>query len=328
MTKITSRAVPIALASALFFTLTYVLNRRAAVDGGHWAWTASLRYLLTMPMLGLVLGARGGVRPVLAAMRSRPGPWFLWSAVGFVLFYVCLAGAAASGPSWLVAAGFQLTVVAGMLLAPLLYVDERRRVPPRALAIGLVIVSGVLLMQLGHFGDGLDGGAWLALGCVVVSAFTYPLGNRRMLLHLEREGRALGSLQRVFGMTLASIPLWLMIAGYAWWVSGPPPLEHVLLASGVALSAGVIATVLFFEATARVQGDPVALGAVEAMQGSELLFATVMGVLLLGEPWPTGWTLAGAVVVILGLVAFASLGGAKAQARDGALLAREATRKY
>jgi len=44
-------AVAIALLAALFFTFTYVLNRAIATDGGHWAWTASLRYLLTLPML-------------------------------------------------------------------------------------------------------------------------------------------------------------------------------------------------------------------------------------------------------------------------------------
>ena len=44
-------AVAIALLSALFFTCTYVLNRAAATDGGHWAWTASLRYLITLPLM-------------------------------------------------------------------------------------------------------------------------------------------------------------------------------------------------------------------------------------------------------------------------------------
>src|SRR5262245_25486741 len=44
-------AVAIALASAFFFTCTYVLNRAAAVEGGYWAWTASLRYLITLPLM-------------------------------------------------------------------------------------------------------------------------------------------------------------------------------------------------------------------------------------------------------------------------------------
>ena len=44
-------AVAIALASAFFFTCTYVLNRAAATEGGYWAWTACLRYLITLPLL-------------------------------------------------------------------------------------------------------------------------------------------------------------------------------------------------------------------------------------------------------------------------------------
>jgi hypothetical protein len=32
-------AVLLGLASALFFTSTYVLNRAIATAGGHWAWS-------------------------------------------------------------------------------------------------------------------------------------------------------------------------------------------------------------------------------------------------------------------------------------------------
>ena len=92
-------AVAVALLSALFFTCTYVLNRAAASYGGHWAWTASLRYLLTLPMLLLVMPWQGGVRPVWRAIRAHPGPWLLWSGIGFVVFYLLLSFAAASGPS-------------------------------------------------------------------------------------------------------------------------------------------------------------------------------------------------------------------------------------
>jgi len=96
-------AVGIGLLSALFFTATYVLNRASAVDGGHWAWTAALRYLLTLPLLALVVPFNGGFAPVLRALRAHPLPWLLWSGIGFTLFCVCLTWAAASGPSWLVA---------------------------------------------------------------------------------------------------------------------------------------------------------------------------------------------------------------------------------
>ncbi|TWH99122.1 putative multidrug resistance efflux transporter [Luteimonas cucumeris] len=298
-------AVVIALASALFFTVTYVFNRAAAVEGGHWAWTASLRYLFTLPMLLLVVPWQGGAGPVLRAMRARPWPWLLWSGIGFVLFYVCLTYAAASGPSWLVAGTFQLTVIAGMLCAPLLYNDHRARIPRAALGVGLLVLAGVLLMQFGHFEAGMDRQAWIALACVAVSAFAYPLGNRGLLLQLERDRVELNATQRVFGMTLASQPCWIALAAFAWWHAGAPSTGQLWLAAGVALSAGVIATVLFFQATGMVRDNPTALGAVEAMQAAEILFSTMLGVAWLGEAWPQQQALLGALLVMVGIVAFA-----------------------
>ncbi|KWS05767.1 membrane protein, putative [Lysobacter capsici AZ78] len=309
-------AVLIALAAALFFTCTYVLNRAAANDGGHWAWTAALRYLLTLPMLLLVMPLLGGVRPVWRAIRAHPGPWLLWSGIGFVLFYVCLSYAASSGPSWLIAATFQLTVIAGMLCAPLLYRDARAKVPWPALLIGAVIVAGVLLLQFGHGGGTLDRAGWIALICVAVSAVAYPLGNRGLLLHLEQVGIELNATQRVFGMTLASQPLWWALAVYAGVEAGAPPMGQIGLAAGVALSAGVIATVLFFQATGMVRNDPTALAAAEAMQAAEILFATVIGALWLGEAWPQGRALVGACVVMLGIVAFSVVAARAAEGNE------------
>lgn len=298
-------AVGWALLSALFFTSTYVLNRAAAVQGGHWAWTASLRYawtaLLMLPLL------RGRWAPLARAMRAHPGAWLGWSGIGFVLFYVALSYAAASGPAWLVAGTFQLTVIAGMLCAPLLYRDARARVPRAALACGALAVAGVVMMQLAHAGGRLDRDAWIATGCVAVSAFAYPLGNRGLLLHLEHAGIELDATQRVFGMTLASLPLWVPVMAWAAWRAGSPPASQVMLAGGVALGAGIIATVLFFRATGLVRRDPVALGAAEAMQAAEILFATLIGAAWLGEGWPRGLAATGAAVVVGAIVLFSLL---------------------
>ncbi|MFC5578916.1 multidrug resistance efflux transporter family protein [Lysobacter niabensis] len=313
-------AVAIALLSALFFTCTYVLNRAAATGGGHWAWTAALRYLITLPIMLLVMPWQGGVKPVWRAILAHPGPWLLWSGIGFGLFYLLLSFAARSGPSWLVAGTFQLTVIAGMLCAPFLYrtrdgSDARARIPRPALAAGIVVICGVLLMQIGHGGGHLDRAAWIALVAVAVSAFAYPLGNRGLLLHLERAGIELNATQRVFGMTLASQPLWWAVTACAYAWVGPPSLGQVEFAGGVALGAGVIATILFFQATGMVRNDPTALAAAEAMQAAEILFATLIGVLWLGEAWPQGRTLWGAVTVIIGIVAF-SIIAARAAAGD------------
>ena len=86
---------------------------------------------------------------------------------------------------------------------------------------------------------------------------------------------------------------------------GLPAGTQVWLAAGVALSAGVVATILFFQATGMVRDNPTALGAAEAMQAAEVLFAVLLGALFLGEAWPRGQALAGAGLVIIGIGLFA-----------------------
>jgi len=198
-------------------------------------------------------------------------------------------------------------VIAGMLCAPFLYRDARARIPLPALAAGVLVVAGVLLMQFGAGGGSLDRAGWIAFACVAVAAVAYPLGNRGLLLHLERhpgDGPELNATQRVFGLTLASLPAWLVLALYAGVETGAPSLQQVWFAGGVALGAGIIATVLFFQATGMVRNDPTALAATEAMQAAEILFATLLGVLWLGERWPQGRALWGALVVVVGIVVF------------------------
>lgn len=298
-------AVGIALVSALFFTLTYVLNRASAAHGGHWAWTACLRYFITLPLLAPLVAWQGGAAAVWKAIRTHPLDWLRCGAVGFVLFYSMLSFAASSGPSWLVAGSFQFTVIAGMLCGPFLYRDKRRTIPKAGLMTGILILGGVFLMQLSHGGGSLDAAGWFAFFCVLLSAVAYPLGNRMLLLHLENTGETLNATQRVFGMTLVTQPLWLVLAAWAWHQTGPPPLAQIGLAGGVALSAGVIATILFFQATGMVRTIPVALGAAEAMQAAELLFSMLLGGLFLGEAWPAGTALLGSSIVTAGIVVFA-----------------------
>ena len=300
-------AIGVALLSALFFTLTYVLNRAAANEGAHWAWTAALRYLITLPLLVPIIAWQGGFAPVWRALRAHPMAWLACSTVGFVGFYLLLSYAASSGPSWLIAGSFQFTVVAGMLCAPLLYRDARRKVPMAALGVGGVILAGVVLLQFGYAEGRLDRAAWIALACVLVSATLYPIGNRLLLLHLERTGEHLTATQRVFGMTLASQPAWVVVALLAYQQVGAPSPPQVWLAAGVAIGAGIVATILFFQATGMVRDQPAALGAAEAMQAAELLFAIALGVAFLGEAWPRGVALWGACLVIAGIGLFAWL---------------------
>ena len=106
--------------ASLFFAFTFLLNHSMNLSGGYWMWSACLRYLIMLPILALVLRRMPGerFRPVLDAIRARPAAWLVWSTVGFGFFYLPLTLASVFGESWLVAASWQVTIVAGVLLTP------------------------------------------------------------------------------------------------------------------------------------------------------------------------------------------------------------------
>lgn len=295
-------ALALGVASAVFFAVTFVLNRSIANASGHWAWTASLRYLISVPLLAVVLTVRGGWGDLGAALRSAPGSWILWGTVGFAVFYSPLALAGALAPAWVVAGTWPVTIVAGVLVAPVIYSDYRRIIPRAALASSVVIVAGVVLLQAQQARAVSPRTAIAGFALVLVAAIAYPLGNRRMMVALERAGRGVDPFVRIAGMTLGSLPAWIVIAMYGRASAGWPPASQIAQSGVVAVSSGLVATALFFAATDRVRRDPAALAAVEATQAAEVPFALLLEVALLGAAWPTPVGLAGLAVIVGGIV--------------------------
>lgn len=70
----------------------------------------------------------------------------------------------------------------------------------------------------------------------------------------------------------------------------------------VALFSGVVATLLFFEATNLVKDNPKQLAVVEATQVGEVLFTLLGGILFLQDslPGPVGFL--GVGIVVLGMI--------------------------
>jgi drug/metabolite transporter (DMT)-like permease len=299
------RAMGIGLAAALLFSTTFVVNRNMQVNGGGWEWIASLRYLMMLPLLAAIVAVRGGLAPVLAALRARPVAWLVWSTVGFGLFYAPMAFAVSAGPSWLLAGTWQLTILAGIVLAPLLYRDHRAVIPRSAVAGALVVLSGVALMQAEH--AGAVGGQALLVGVlpVLVAAFAYPAGNRKTM---EVADGRLDTWQRILAMTLASLPFWIVLAAVGLLRTGTPGADQLAQSAVVAVVGGVLATTLFFAATARVRHHPTRLAAVEATQSGEVVFAAGLEVLLLGTALPSPVAWAGMALIVAG-IARCAIGG-------------------
>src|SRR5699024_11034058 len=75
---------------ALFFSVTFILNRSMELDGGSWVWRASLRFIFMLLILLIIVGWRRDIQPVWAHLKQHPAAWLVWSMVGFGLFYAPL----------------------------------------------------------------------------------------------------------------------------------------------------------------------------------------------------------------------------------------------
>lgn len=298
------RPIWLGIAAAFFFGVTFILNRSMDLSGGSWHWSAALRFFYMVPLLWIIVWMRGNVRPVFQELKKRFGTWFLWSSVGFVLFYAPITYAAGYGEAWLVAATWQITIVAGSLLVPFFYEGDRgsgatrQKIPFKGLGFSLIILGGVALVQVQE-ASGVNGSAWLNVVLpVLIAAIAYPLGNRKMMVVTNKR---LDAFQRAFGMTIASLPWWIVLAGIGWVESGPPTNDQLWQTFLVAISSGVIATVLFFQATDLCANNPVKLAGVEATQSAEIIFVLAGEMWLLSIGSPTFLSMMGVLIIMLGM---------------------------
>ena len=298
-----ARALWYGILGALFFAFTFIFNRSMNLSGGSWVWSASLRYLFSLPMLAVLVWRKGELAGVLSAIKKAPLTWLIWSTVGFGLFYGPLSLASIYGESWFVAATWQITILAGLLLTPLF----GQRIPGKQLLMTLVILLGIILIQIPYFGSGLGSGVVRASLLILLAAFAYPLGNRKMMVHCKQD--QLSTTQRVFGMTLMSTPFWLLLSVFAVADAGLPSGGQILQSLIVAVFSGVVATLLFFEATNLVKHNHKQLAVVEATQAGEVLFTLLGGCLSLGDSLPSLLGFFGIAIVTIGIIGNSLLTG-------------------
>lgn len=289
------KALLYGLLASMFFALTFILNRSMNLGGGYWLWSASLRYLFMLPILWAIVTWQKGDRAVFREIRTHPGSWLLWSTVGFGLFYAPLSMASCYGESWFVAATWQITIVAGVLLTPLF----GSRIPVKNLLFSAVILAGIFMLQLPHLESMESSGSLKALALILIAGVCYPLGNRKMMAHCPA---GFSTTQRVFGMTLCSMPFWLLCSVYALFTHGLPSFGQVVQSVSVALFSGVVATLLFFEATNLVRHNSKQLAIIEATQAGEVLFTLLGGILFLHDSLPTKAGFLGIGIVVLGML--------------------------
>ncbi|NRD80372.1 multidrug resistance efflux transporter family protein [Bacillus sp. BRMEA1] len=302
------RPIILGILAAFFFAFTFILNRAMDLAGGSWIWSASLRYFFMVPFLIIIVIMRKNLKPLLLEMKKQPFTWILWSTVGFGLFYAPLCFSSSYAPGWLIAATWQMTIISGSFLAPFFYetvstekgsIQIKGKIPFKGLSMSLVILIGIILMQLQQAENLTFMALFLGVFPVVIASFAYPLGNRKMM---EVCGGRLDVFQRVLGMTLASLPFWIVLSIFGLYTVGLPSPDQTIQSGLVAISSGVIATVLFFQATDLVRGNMQKLASVEATQSMEVLLALLGELWLLKSTMPTFMAWCGVIFVMGGMV--------------------------
>lgn len=302
------KALLYGIGASLFFSFTFILNRQMNLSGGSWIWSSSLRYFFMLPILLLLVISTNQLIDVLKNIKKHPIKWILWSTIGFGLFYAPLSFSSEYGASWLVAGTWQITIVAGALMSPLFFkevksngkiIKIRNSIPKKTLLFSLIILLGIFLMLIEEATSVSLLNAIFIIIPVIIAAFCYPLGNRKMMEVCENK---LNTIQRIFGMTLCSIPFWIILSIFGFTSVGFPSSGQVFQCLLVAIFSGVIATILFFKATYIVNKDMTKLAIIESTQSGEVIFTLLGGILVLNDNIPTFLSLIGVALVIIGMI--------------------------
>jgi drug/metabolite transporter (DMT)-like permease len=303
------KLISLGILSGAFFSTTFILNEVMSLGGGHWVWSASLRYLFMLLFLTIIILFNGGFKQLKSVLELFFLYWKFWIAagsIGFGGFYALICFSADFSPGWVIAATWQFTIVASLFVFMLF----GRSFPKRIWFFSFLIFAGVILVNLSCV-DEFDIKALLLGGLpVIIAAFCYPFGNQLVWEAKNGNNKRLPNIKspllnnvfnKVLLMTLGSCPLWILIVSIIH--PKAPELSQFINTALVAFFSGVFATSLFLFAR-NLAADSSELAAVDATQSSEVIFALIGGLIFLHSELPNMESIIGLILILSGLAFF------------------------
>jgi drug/metabolite transporter (DMT)-like permease len=302
----TPKLIALGVLAGLLFSTTFVVNRFLGLQGGHWYWTAALRYFWVLLVLLVWSARKGRLQEISLTFASHPLFWIGSGTLAVGVFYSGLCFSATYLPAWVTATTWQLTILA----TPWVLRSSGKPVPARSIALGGLVFFGIVLVNLDQLMR--DSTFQMLAGSlpIVVSSIAYPWGNQLVWeaarpsdIHPESDsGSGLRLVtNRILLMILGSIPFWIVLGLLVR--PDPPTSSQLISTSIVALFSGILATGVFYFARQKCQ-TPHQLAAVDTTQASEILFAMAGEAIFLSAPLPTPLAGIGLAVVILGQLLF------------------------
>jgi drug/metabolite transporter (DMT)-like permease len=308
------KLILLGILSGAFFSTTFVLNELMSVQGGHWLYSATLRYFFMIMFLALVLLFQGGIKrlvDVYALFIQNYIFWIISGTIGFGFFYALICFAADFSPGWVIAASWQFTIVATLFV--LLFFGKS--FSKKIWFFCFLIFIGVCLVNLSHI-DNFELKVLIYGGIpVLIASFCYPLGNQlvwesqngasqnkrtKKVPHIK-SSLLKNSFNKVMLLCLGSIPFWIILLLLIQ--PALPSSSQVLNSSFVALFSGVFATTIFLYARSKAK-DTNEIAAVDATQASEVIFAMLGSFLLFGTISLNANSIIGLILILLGLFLF------------------------
>ncbi len=306
------RLIALGTLSALFFSSTFILNRAMSLAGGHWAWSASLRFgymLIFLIVLILITQGRKALADIKNVFLQYWRFWILAGTIGFGIFYSLVTFSASFAAAWVVATTWQVTILA----TPIVLHFFGRKVPNTGLLFTGIIFIGILLVNIEHAQVTSLRDVFFSAAPILVAAFAYPIGNQLVWEARLGENKRLphithpileNGLARVLVLTLGSLPFWILFLALA---SPPAPSRGQLLSTVlVALFSGVIATTIFLYAR-HLCKQSYEIAAVDATQSMEVIFSLIGEIIFLRGALPSVLGLIGVALTMLGLGAYMSI---------------------
>ena len=141
------KLILLGLLAGAFFSSTFILNELMSSAGGHWFWSASLRYVFMLLIITVIIAIQHGFGRIKALMNIFLQHWGFWcitGSIGFGLFYTGICYAADHVAGWVVAATFMFTVVASLLVL----LAFGQRFDKKFIVYAVIVFIGVALVNI------------------------------------------------------------------------------------------------------------------------------------------------------------------------------------
>lgn len=304
------KLILLGIVAGFFFSTTFVLNEVMSLDGGHWLWSASLRYFFMFIFLIFVILYQGGIKRLKEVFLLFFEYFFFWiisGTIGFGFFYALLCYSADYSPAWVVASTWQFTVISTLFVLLLF----GKKLDKKVWFFSFMIFLGVCFINISNI-EKFDIKLLVLGGLpVLIASFCYPLGNQLVwetktsnYKYIPKIKSALlnNTFNKVMLLTMGSFPLWLILI----FIIQPEIVSssQLLNSAFVALFSGVIATTIFLYARSLAKNSS-ELAIVDSTQASEVVFSLLAGIIFLGVGNLSFFSILGLILIFMGLIFFA-----------------------